>query len=396
MTRLGHLFLLPRSVCPDGWRCPRADRRGLAALSGAVLASAVLLTMLATWQLGQARVRLEGMARHLATTVEAEGYALHHWLHAAQGSLTPPPAAGTARTLSEAETTELFPYAAPWRRDGGRMVSLRGWEIVPLAGAGGRGVIVLRPSRDVTGSPIWKGLQAALDVRLGGSDATDEARMALASTTDPFDPDEDRAFFASNFARLESDALLRQAHAGQSAQAMAAALDMGGHKITGAGVLTVGQSADIRTVTGPVSLTGSLSANRLNARDASDLESMAASGQMTVRTDVTGLTSLRTEEMRISGETRIENADDPVRLSACADAEADLCGGGDLDVTGASGVPDWSMVTIFGDVSIRDGNDLTDVAEATVGSAIFEEVTGDLDVTGCLRVSSPFLYGENC
>ena len=72
----------------------------------------------------------------------------------------------------------------------------------------------------------------------------------------------------------------------------------------------------------------------------------------------------------------------------------------------ATGTPDWDDASIFGDVIIRDGNQLvgittTDVFPDTVrglpANAFFEDLAAqNLTVRGCFRSANPFVFGARC
>ena len=83
-------------------------------------------------------------------------------------------------------------------------------------------------------------------------------------------------------------------------------------------------------------------------------------------------------------------------LTACADTQAALCGGGDLDVETATGVPQWTTASIFGDTVIRDGNRLLGVSDTFAATGIFGLLVGALTVRGCLRSVNPFIHGAGC
>ena len=356
----------PRRAC----RCPRSGRRGLTALTAVLLLAGLLAMAVANWQIGLATERLPGQARHLAGVVEAEGYGLHHWLHAERiaGTVTAP---ATPRTLTAAERTRLSNHSAvaDWRRsatDRTRVLLPRGWEIVHLIGApDGRlpdGVVILRPSNALVAEPTWAATQEALDVLLGmdtGGIAEGLATTALATSATPFDATRDRAVRASRLARLDTRAVLRERHAGHTVLPMEADLDAGGNDLADIGALNA-NSGQLPTLTGacPGQPANTLCAASLGldagltARDDTSLGPLAARN-----TNLTGTTA-------VSGPVRAGGVDvsgtvTTVDLTACADATVDLCGGGDLDIEAATGTPDWTEAAIFGDVIIRDGNRLT-------------------------------------
>lgn len=398
-----------RQSASPGLSGPRRARRGLGTLTAVMLVAGLLATAMAAWQAATAAERIRGHARHLAETVAAESYGLHHWLHAERnaGTVTAP-AEGTARALTAAERTRLAAHSATatWRRsvaDPTRPVLPRGWEIVHLvatAGGPADGVIVLRPSNAVVALPTWDAVRRALDVTLGTSEAG--AETLAAATVTGYDATRDRALPASRFARIDADAMLRQDHAGHPRLAMETAVRMGGNDLDGVNRLE-GDRAGIPAIDGdcgapvphPGTLTGTLCANELVLGDTLEVNddatlSTAVAADMTVAGDVTGITRIRTADATVAGTVTTP------MLTACADAEADLCGGGDLDVEAATGVPDWTTASIFGDTVIRDGNRLLGVRDTRAATGIFGLLVGTLTVRGCLRNVDPFIHGAGC
>ena len=87
-----HTLRLSRSRRPG---LPRRARRGLGALATVMLIAGLLATVAVRLQLAMADERVRGHARHLAEAVAAEGYGLHHWLHAERiAGTVPAPARG--------------------------------------------------------------------------------------------------------------------------------------------------------------------------------------------------------------------------------------------------------------------------------------------------------------
>lgn len=393
-------------------RVPRRDRRGLAALFSMSILVAAGVAFALLWQAGIAGERVRGHARHLAEAVAAEGYGLHHWLHGERTAVPPgvtAPAEGTARELTAAEDLRLAGHSATarWRRDRSdatRPVLPRGWGIVHLVGTAGGlpdGVLVLRPSNDVVAQPTWEAARQALDVTLGRG-AGGAATLAASALAD-YDPARDRALLASRFARLDTDAVLRELHAGHPRLPVEAEqLLMGGNDLQGVAVLEGGEATfpeidgDCRPpVPPPGTLSGTLCAESLGLQDtlaanAGTTLTAATSEDVTVRGDVTGIARIRTGDATVSGTVTTP------AVTACADADADLCGGGDLDLEGGTGIPDWTEASVFADVVIRDGNRLTGVRLTIADTAIFGTLVGALTVSGCLRVVSPFIHGARC
>ena len=382
-----------------------ARRRGLTALSAVLIVAGVLSAAAASWQIALVAERLRGQARHLAEAVAAEGYALHHWLHDERIGATRVitwPTDGAARELSAAERGWLAIHSATadWRRSSAdplRVLLPRGWEIVHLIGRrGGQlpdGVIVLRPSDDLVARPAW---DAALDVVLGvtGGAAGDLAGNALAD----YDAARDRAFFASRFARLDTRAVLREAHAGHAILPMETDLVMSANDLLNVGALS-GTGGRIPEIAGtcPGEPSDTLCATILNVRDGLTAEDKTTlgtlgAGAVTFSRDVTGITRMRVGEAEISGTVTTS------ALTACADPGADLCGGGDLDLEAATGGPDWTEAAIFGDVIIRDGNRLTGITTTTAATGFFGTIAAAprLYVDDCFRSVVPFVHGAEC
>ena len=390
---------------------PRRDRRGLAALLLMALLSTVAVSVALLWQAGLAGERLRGHARHLAEAVAAEGYGLHHWLHAERtgGTLATPPPEGQARTLTNAERASLAAHSAiaPWRRDrtdATRPIVPRGWEVVHLVGRAGDhpdGVLVLRPSAAVVALPTWEAAGQALDLVLGAraDDAAALATFALAaSPLDNYDADRDRAVLASRFARLDTDAVLREVHAGHAAATMETGILMGGNDVADADLLE-GRTGVIPVIDGrcadgprPNTLCAeSFDLGSTLTASAGTTLSAAAADDVTLAGAVTGIDRIRTLEAVVNGPVRT-----PV-LTACADPDADLCGGGDLDILAGTGTPRWTEAAIFGDTVIRNGNRLVGVTQTTAAQGVFGTVTGALTVLGCMRSVNPFRhFGGGC
>lgn len=370
---------------------------------------AVGVSVALIWQLGIAAERLRGEAGHLAASVAAEGYGIHHWLHEERiaGTVTAP-AEGTARALSTAEAGRLAAHSATarWRRtaaDATLPVLPRGWDIVHLVGTAGGlpdGVLVIRPSDAVVALRAWGAIQEALDVTLGRSEAG-AAALAAAVLAD-WDADRDRAVRASGFARLDTDAVLRELHAGHARLPMETDILMAGNDVGGVGTLT-SDAAAIPSVDGdcPPSPPGAISDtlcaesfvldDTLTANAGTTLTA-AIAAHVTVTRDVSGITRVRTGDTTVSGTVTTPE------LAACADPDADLCGGGDLDIMSATGTPDWTEASIYGDTIIRDGNRLIGVTLTTGNDGVFGTLgNGALTVNGCLRVVNPFIHhGGGC
>ncbi len=390
------------------------------ALFSVAMITALAVTAAQLWQVSLAGERLRGEARHLAQTVAAEGYGMHHWLHE-EGTAVPPgmpaPAEGTARELTAAEAGRFARHSATarWRRtaaDATRPVLPRGWEIVHLVGTAGGlpdGVLVLRPSNDVVALPTWRATREALDVTLGTAEAGAAALATAAlaaSPLDDYDAARDRALPASRFARLDTDAVLRETHAGHAELVMETGIRMGGNALAGVATLE-SERATIARIDGncppppapPATLSGILCAGSLDlgvtltvTPPARTTLSAAEAADVRVTTDVSGVTRVRTGDATVSGMVTTPE------LAACADASADLCGGGDLDLETATGVPVWTEAAIFGDTIIRNGNRLTGVTLTSGGTGVFGSLgNGSLSVSDCMRSVNPFIHhGGGC
>lgn len=391
---------------------PRRSRRGFGALLFVSLLASMAVSIALLWQAGLAGERLRGHARHLAEAVAAEGYGMHHWLHAERTG-TPPgvtaPPVGQARALTPAERIRLAGHSAvaPWRRyrtDATRPILPRGWEIVHLVGRTGDladGVLVLRPSAAVVALPTWEASRQALDLVLGArtDDAAALATFALAaSPLDNYDADRDRAVLASRFARLDTDAVLRETHAGHAVSPMETGVLMGGNDVADVRLLA-GRTGEIPVIAGTCAVAPqpdtlcaeSLDlASTLTARARTTL-SGATAEDVTVAGAVTGIGRIRTRDAVVSGPVTT------TVLAACADPDADLCGGGDLDIEAGAGTPNWTEAAIFGDTVIRNGNQLVGVTQTTGAQGVFGTVTGALTVVDCLRSVNPFIhFGGGC
>ena len=382
-----------------------------------LFATGLLMAVLMSWQLGQAQERVAGTARHLAAVVAAEGYALHHWLHGARagGTLANAPAVSSARQLDPAETSRLAGYGAtaPWRRDGDRIIAPRGWEVIPVIGADGQGAIVLRPPAYLTDAPggvetpAWTLMKDALETALGAASGAALARDALGD----FDAGEDHAWLAARFARLDANAVLRQSHAGHLAQPMEADIALGGNTITGVAQLEAGRLASDTTaqvmktpgplvVGGDMTVAGVMTVNALGIGciriDNSGTGCSGTGLALTVPGPVLDVDRVQAGDLEVTGTTSLSGGG---RLLACTNPAGDLCGGGDLDLSGADGTLTWKDAVIFGTVHLLGADGMTLDADVGIAarSGVFETLEAEtLDVSGCLRSAAPFLYGENC
>ena len=389
---------------------PRRDRRGVSALSMVMMLAALMTPMILSWQIALAEARMRGQAQYLAQAVAAQGYGLHHWLHAARTATPPEIATPTPpRRLSAAERRALATHRATagWRRapeDPTRVLLPRGWQIIPLVGSAGGdlpdGVVVLRASDEVATHPIWPGLNRALDRALDLLlEEGDGSALSIASTAlGDFDPDRDRAMLASRTARLDSTAVLRERHAGHPRTTMATDINLGGHEVLNVNRFEA-QTGVLPEMTGSgiTGIGGVLRTGPLEAQAGFVVAGSAAAGTLTA--DTTTLAGQGTGIDRIkAGTVTARGTLSTPDLTACATPGADLCGGGALDLRAATGTPDWTRATVFGDVVIRDGNRLVGVTTTHATTGIFNQVgpAPVLDVEGCFRSVTPFVHGAGC
>ena len=403
---------------------PRRARGGFGNIGMVLLLGGVLMMSLFSWRFAVAQERLRGEARHLAEIVAAEGYGMHHWLHQDRVAAAPAvtlPAVGSVRALTPAERRALASHSATasWQRDATnteRVLTPRQWRVVHLIGTpGGQldtlnpiadGVVVIRPTDALVTAPTWSALNTALDIAFPPTDTLAAAFAATAVTG--WDPDRDRAVLASQFSRLDADAVLRQRHAGVPLLPVQADLRLGGNDLTNVKRLTSAR-ASIPALTGNCPPQGTPAATCAAEDLTLYTDALTVNGNLTVSgdTDVSGLTAgavslpnavstiplWRTGNLILAG--MLTSA---TRLTACSDADADICAGGDFDITAATGgAPNWTDAAIFADLVFRGTNELTGVRTVTaVGDSIFGTLgVGSLQV-GCLRSVAPFIYGGGC
>ena len=418
-------------------RSPRRTRRGLTALTVAIFLSGVLAIAISGWQIDVARARIEGEVRHLAEVVAAEGYGLHHWLHETSaggficGPDDDPPC---TRSLEADEPGELAGHAAiaSWRRDGERVLLARGWSIEHLIADVGTGptdgVIVLRPGDDVVNHSTWPGTIRAVNAIFGTG-----AGLAMAAADDAlsdFNSARDRAVLASRYARLDKDALLREPQAGHPVHAMETSLNMGGNQITNVEQLHA-SGATIPTISAQ---NGTLEADRLDLHNGSSLNGAFNSqtvtllsppglvddhgnclipGQVNDHGDcLIPVTVQASGNATVSGGMRIGAVTEGVptgrvtingttttsKLTACIDPDADLCGGGDLEMLTIKDGSTLTNVQVFGVSTVDpEATDPSTVTTTSAKTGLFDEVERPrMTTTGCFRSVTPFVYGTRC
>ncbi len=383
-------------LCPPAPR-GRRTRRGLLALSVAMLVSGTIAALMLAWQIAEARVRLAGEADAVVAAVAARGYALHHWLNEDPdpGLRPQAPASGQARRLTAAETTALAGHGAT----AGWGALPRGWEVIELIaepeGQEGvplpHGVIVLDvpPGAQVGPVDLARAVRTTLAADLGDGAAADLAATAVAG----FDPAVDVALFAWRFGGVDDSGVLSSRRAGFPPPRMAQDLDLAGNDITdgrrveavtlssgSVGPRDDGDPATLDTVTfangmrvgtdviapmadftlaNPLTVTGRLSARNVNA-----------SG---VGVDDQPATAATEGMVTITGQASAS------ALSAC-NAVATGCNGGDLTIDGATGDPSWTQMAVFGEADFKEA---TTTALTVVRTATFTRaaaITAD-DVT---------------
>lgn len=318
---------------------PRRAYRGVAALSAVLMGSALLSSVVLAWQLREVSSQQRAEAGLVIAAAEDAGFALHHWLHDYRElwQFQEPPL-GVARPLSASEELSLETSAAwsPWTRLPG------GWSLEPwvatLSGQSDRklphGVLLLVPDATVSVAA-----RDRVESHFGtGSGAEDWQQITRESDGTPLVPSDAIAVAAWTQSRLDPTVVFRGARAGHPKQGMAVAIDLGGHGIRDAAVVSMETGVidllvprinlDELTVSGrlvtsslnaganPVSLVanGSLAAESISLSDASQYLSA---------------TRLTASSLDASGsELR-----DLTHLVICADPEAGNCAGGDLDLT---------------------------------------------------------------
>ena len=390
-------------------RSPRCGRRGLSALTVALLLSGVLALAASAWQIDVTRARLDGEVQHMAEVVAAEGYGLHHWLHENPpgGPTCDPgeePPCGRPLTLTERSELANHAAIAPWRRyepeppDPPAVILAQGWSIEYLIANTGTGptdgVIVLRPDDNVVNHETWAGTIRAVNAIFGTG-----AGVSMAAADDAlsdFNSARDRAVLASRYARLDKDALLREPQAGHPVLAMETSLNMGGNQVSDVEQLHA-TGATLPTISAQ---DGTLEADRLEPGDGLSLtgdfnpRTVTLRGSSSVRTsgDATVSGGMRIEAASISGTTTTST------LTACIDPDADLCGGGDLEMLTIKDGSTLTNVQVFGTSTVDpQATDPSTVTTTRATTGLFDEIERPrMTVTGCFRSVTPFVYGARC
>ena len=315
---------------------PRRAYRGVAALSAVLMGSALLSSVVLAWQLREVSSQQRAEAGLVIAAAEDAGFALHHWLHDYRELWQfQEPALDVARPLSASEELSLETSAAwsPWARLPG------GWSLEPwvatLSGQSDRklphGVLLLVPDATVSVAA-----RDRVESHFGtGSGAEDWQQIARESDGSPLVPSDAIAVAAWTQSRLDPTVVFRGARAGHPKQGMAVAIDLGGHGIRDAAVvsmetgvidllvprinpyeLTVSGSVIASTTARPLTMTldGGLTADSISLSD--DNQYLSATRLTASSLDASG------SELR-----------DLTHLVICADPEAGNCAGGDLDLT---------------------------------------------------------------
>ena len=423
-----------------------------------------------SWQTGVARARFEGYMRHLAEAVSAESYSLHHYLYD-QASLfnmisclppldplDPPVKPPCGRAFSTSENMNLANHysMALWRRTGAdsRILLPKGWSIVHLVGDTGDnvvhnsnndniifdGVVVLRPSDDIVNGPVWNSIIRSINEKISSRRATDETDLAVIiaeSANINFNRSRDTAVLASQFSRLDNNALLRSPHPGHPALPMQTSINMNNRSIINMNLdqkSSFIQKADIDDIypnvnTGLIAnnieITGDLIIKAPDPTDSrqyyledpnTDTDSPLLpqsvtvlsspcdpnnppcdSSTVTVTDKVTVSGSIHASDIEISGTSIIAN------MTACIDPQEDLCDGGELEILDLKDGSSLSNVQVFAtttvDPSVIDPPSTEDSTITTIRAltGVIDEIEqGQMTVNGCFRSVTPYAYGARC
>lgn len=366
---------------------PRRAYRGVAALSAVLMGSALLSSVVLAWQLREVSSQQRAEAGLVIAAAEDAGFALHHWLHDYRELWQfQEPALDVARPLSASEELSLETSAAwsPWTRLPG------GWSLEPwvatLSGQSDRklphGVLLLVPDATVSVAA-----RDRVESHFGtGSGAEDWQQIARESDGSPLVPSDAIAVAAWTQSRLEPTVVFRGARAGHPEQAMAGAIDLGGHGIRDAAVvsmetgvidllvprinldeLTVSGSVIASTTARPLTMTldGGLTADSISLSD--DNQYLSA-------------TRLTASSLDASG-SELRNL---THLVICADPEAGNCAGGDLDLTDTA-----AKVAVSSTFSVAG------TTTATTISAVSQFLSAEATATE-VSASSQFIKDIHC
>lgn len=357
---------------PAGRSWPRRHRRGLASLAMVLMIAVVASVALLGWQIDEARKIRAAQANIIVQTASVSGYGLHHWVHAVSrtdGFDTPNGA--TARRLASDETADLQGHGAvtTWHR------LPSAWSVTPLIaavngdGSDGDvfGIVVLRPETEVD-----QVLRDEVASRMAALSPLNETLMdTVQSVADlNIDPNRDLVVPAWVFSRINPTVVQRSPHPNGLALPMATDLDLGGYDIQNTSRVAAetaelpslrpgdrnGTPADALHLDGSLTFpnadgleTALLSVDhKLTLRSGLEVGpgGMAMQGSLLTKGTGAGLTAAAnvsvTEGLSVTPAPGVRPS-----LLACRPDALGGCAGGDLDLTAATNVPSWSLLTVF-------------------------------------------------
>lgn len=358
-----------------GRGAPRRRHRGIAALFGIVLLTAVVSSAVLAWQIGEARMQRAADANAVTRAAAIFGYGLHHWLHEArQADTFSGPGAASARALTQAEDTARIGHAATasWH------AFHRDWTVTALIArpdgdddnALVHGIVLLQPA-----SSVDQALRDAVATRLAATSGAELDVLTLARTASGLTINENRdlAVPAWIFSRIDPTVVLRAPRVGVSSGPMATALDLGDNDILEAGEFEADRLDATRLVPAdtsqPFVLNGGLA---LSNGDAVTTAILTASGRMAFGSGLsvgsggleagdslsvtgTGASAKVAGTITIAGGLSVnQTTAGDAALMACAANEFGVCTGGDFDLTAGTGTPNWSRVDTYGEGQFTD------------------------------------------
>ena len=421
-----------------------------------------------SWQTGVARARFEGHVRHLAEVVSAEAYALHHYIYQSDLSADCIISSGSqtcGRSLTTSQWGEVTQHytRAPWSRytglwsteyDSGSFFLLpRGWTIGYLVGdrtdgirdpnTGERlleGVVYLLPSDDIVNSSVWSRVIGAVNEKISSrrtSNETDVALLIAENALSDFDRTWDTAVLASQFSRLDNNALLRSPHPGHPVLPMQTSINMNNRSIINlnldqkssfiqkADIDEIYPNVDSGLIANNIEITGDLIIKVPDPTDSRQIhlddpntntdapllpQSVTVlsspcdpnnppcdSSTVTVMDKVTVSGSIHASDIEISGTSNMAN------MTACVDPQEDLCDGGELEILDLKDGSSLSDVQVFAtttvDPSVIDPPSTEDSTITTIRAltGVIDEIEqGQMTVSGCFRSVTPYAYGARC